>query len=217
MARLPNMPDQPPPPPTDTGSIPNPPDSNHYGSPSINVTSWDIADPKPPNPNDFWAAKAAEDVFHTAFWKMRDWGMPRFLAWTLGGIAGVSVGILAYTIAAGFWALVHIATPFAEFVIGTIGQARKEIDPRLPILGADILGELTGAEIDPGNFPTGKGFNDHLARVTALGSQLHNVLEKELAPAGTVDPAQGAQAARAFTGFNINFGIGSACIWRRGR
>jgi hypothetical protein len=206
------MPDQPPPPPSDTGSVPNPPPSDPYGAPSISVTSWDIADPHPPNPNDFWADKAAEDVFHTVYWKMRGFGMPKFLCWLVSGVAGVAVGIIAYIIAAGFWALVHIATPFAQFIIGTIGQARKEIDPQLPTLGADILGELTGAEIDPGHFPTGKGFSDHLARVTALGSQLHNVLEKELAPAGTVDPDQGAQAARAFTGFNINFGIGTAFI-----
>jgi hypothetical protein len=207
------MPDNPPPPPpTDSGSVPNPPDNNPYGAPTIKVETWDIADPHPPNQNDFWAAKAAEDTFHSAYWAMRGWGMPRWLAWALGGAAGVAVGIIAYVIAAGFWALTHIVEPFAEFVIGTIGQARKEIDPKLPTLGADILGELTGADVNPGNFPTGKGFSDHLARVTALGSQLHDVLEKELAPNGTVTPDQGAQAARAFTGFNINFGIGTAFI-----
>lgn len=207
------MPDQnPPPPPVDTSSIPNPPDSTPYGSPSIKVEATDFEEPNRPSEKDFWASKAAEEVYFTAYWFLVDHHIPRWIAWTVGGIAGVAVGILAYAIAAGFWALIHIATPFAQFVIGTIGQARKEIDPQLPTLGADILGELTGAEIDPGHFPTGKGFADHLARVTALGSELHNVLEKELAPSGTVDPDQGAQAARAFTGFNINFGIGTAFI-----
>src|SRR5216683_275275 len=125
------MPDQnPPPPPTDTGSIPNPPDSTPYGSPSIKVDATDYEEPQRPSENDFWAKKAAEDVYFTSYWFLVDHHIPRWIAWLIGGVAGVAVGLLAYAIAAGFWALVHIATPFAEFVIGTIGQARKEIDPR---------------------------------------------------------------------------------------
>lgn len=207
------MPDTNPPPPPDTGAgIPSPPDSTPYGSPTINVTATDYQDPPRPKPNDFWASQAAEETYYTAYWFLVDHHVPRWIAWLLGGVLGLLVGILAYVIAAGFWTLTRIGQPFAEFVVGTMSEARRQMDPRLPLLAADILGELTGADIQAGDFPTGKGFAGHLGRVQSIGNQLHTLLEEEFAPNGKIGADQGAQAAKAFTGFNINFGIGTAIM-----
>ena len=207
MADQPNNPPLP-----DEANIAAPPDSTPYGSPTINVQSTDYEDPPRPNQNDFWAAQAAEQVYYTAYWFLVDHHVPRWFAWLLSGVAGVAVGLFAYVIAAGFWTLTKIGEPFAEFVIGTMSEARKQLDPGLPRLAADILGELTGADIKPGDFPTGQGFAGHLARVQSVGGQLHTLLESEFAPDGAIGPDQGALAAKAFTGFNINFGIGTAIM-----
>lgn len=180
--------------------------------PPITVTVTDIADPKQVNPDDPWPEKAAEGAFSMAYWKMRGWGVPRFLAWLISGAAGVVIGIMGYAVAGILWAFKTTAPSVGLFFLKGIADMRKSVDPAIPEMAADILTELTGANIKAGDLPQGQSFADHLARVTATGSELHNLLEKEFAPNGVVSPDQGAQAARAFTGFNINFGIGTAMI-----
>jgi hypothetical protein len=202
MVGTPINPTEPPPPPT----------TNPDGTPLISVSVFDVADPKPVNPNDPWPDQAAEGAFLLAYWKMRGWGVPRWLAWTIGGAAGVAIGVMAYAVSAALWAFRSIAPSIGLFMLKAMADARKSIDPQIPQLAADVLSEMTGADIKAGDLPQGQGFADHLARVTAVGSELHDLLEKEFAPAGTISPDQGAQAARAFSGFNINFGIGTALI-----
>src|SRR5579864_5123984 len=108
------MAEQPPnPTPVDTGSVPDPPDSTPYGTPAITVDSTDYEEPNRPNNNDFWASQAAEQVYFTAYWFLRDHHVPRFVAWIAGGVAGVAVGLFAYVIAVGFWTLTKIGAPFA--------------------------------------------------------------------------------------------------------
>lgn len=199
-------------PPINPTEPPPPPTTNPDGSPLITVSVFDVADPKPVNPNDPWPDQAAEGAFLLAYWKMRGWGVPRWLAWTIGGTAGVAIGIMAYAVSAALWAFRSLAPSIGLFMLKAMADARKSIDPAIPQMAADVLSEMTGADIKASNLPQGQGFADHLARVTEVGSQLHNLLEQEFAPTGNISSDQGAQAARAFTGFNINFGIGTALI-----
>jgi len=142
----------------------------------------------------------------------RDLGCPVWLCWAIAVFVSAFILVGALLWSAIIWSFQAVGVPFGAAVIKGISDARKSIDPEMPALAADVLSELTGAEIEAKSLPTGQGFADHLARVTAIGSQLHDLLEKEFAPTGQINAAQGPQAARAFSGFNVNFGIGTAFI-----
>jgi hypothetical protein len=75
-----------------------------------------------------------------------------------------------------------------------------------------VLNELLGTEMEVGDLPVGKDFQDHVERARIIGDKLHKVLIQEFAPEGTLSPEQGEAGARRFTGFVVNFAVSTALL-----
>jgi hypothetical protein len=97
-------------------------------------------------------------------------------------------------------------------VLELLGETRKASAPELNKLTIATLNELFGVEFTEEDLPGAGDAGAALKRAQVLGNKVINQLEKQFAPDGKVSPEQGALAARAFSGFTINFSVVSAFI-----
>lgn len=108
--------------------------------------------------------------------------------------------------------LLQLTTPVATSLLRTIGEARKDSAGPINEVIVEAMGELLGVTLTADDVPTGGDLQSNAARARAIGGKLHEVLIAEFTPDGEVTPESGEKAARAFTGFNINFGVTTAFI-----
>lgn len=132
--------------------------------------------------------------------------------------AGIATGIGAVGAAIEPWmrtlatVLIQLMAPIATQVLKVIGEARTDAAGPINEVIVGSLSELLGVELSADNIPTGGDLAGNTARAQAIGAKLHEVLLAEFAPDGVVTPESAEKAARAFTGFNINFGVTTAFI-----
>lgn len=108
--------------------------------------------------------------------------------------------------------LIQLTAPVATTVLKSLGDARNDSAQPLNTVITQALSDLLGVDFEAGDVPVGGSLGANTARARAIGDKLHSVLLAEFAPDGEVTPESGERAARAFTGFNINFGVTSAFI-----
>jgi hypothetical protein len=112
--------------------------------------------------------------------------------------------------------VIYLFTLFAPKLVGLflkfLADLRAKMDPQVAELAVDVLNEMTGAEFSTQDLPTGQDPASHIDRASAVGGRLCALLEREFAPAGTIDPDQGTKAASTFVGFGINFAVANAMI-----
>jgi hypothetical protein len=134
-----------------------------------------------------------------------------FLSDKVGKSAGVySVANTAATVVLGV--IFTIGSQVAALFLETLGEVRNDNQGALNPVMAAALGDLLGVEISADNIPQGGGGANNIPRMRAIGGLLHDLLKSEFGGNGTPESVDGAAAARAFTGFNINFSAGSAII-----
>ncbi len=143
---------------------------------------------------------------------LRDVGLPPIVANAIaaffaaipaiiGGVIGIVVGAFA-----GVFAKVGAA------VLDVLSRTRREAAPELNTLLASTLSELFGVEITEQDIPPGGSPAENVIRAQVIGKKILTLLEGEFAPAGELNPEQGQNAARAFTGFTTQFTVTSAFI-----
>lgn len=156
----------------------------------------------------------AKQAAETAFQLVTEFGskahVPSPIKEFVGYVAAGGVLLTGIFYSAFLATVMFLAPEFAIGVLTLISDARNENPKELNAVATASLSELLGFELTSDDIPTGKGAAGTIARVNALGGKLHDQLIREFAPNGTVTPASGEQAARTFTGFNINFAVGSA-------
>lgn len=138
-------------------------------------------------------------------------------------IAQAKAAEIAHTMSSAFLAvepfvrgiadvLIQLTAPVATTVLKSLGDARNDSAQPLNVVITQALSDLLGVDFAPGDVPVGGSLAANTARARSIGDKLHSVLLAEFAPDGEVTPESGERAARAFTGFNVNFGVTSAFI-----
>jgi len=151
-------------------------------------------------------------VFDTVQGFLLEAGVPGFIVDPTAGIATALVMLVPALIAALVQGVLGLGTFFAVNVLELIGKVRTENAKDFNQVIAAAMSEMLGVEISADDLPSGQGPQAVLARVTVIGSKLHDLLIKEFAPTGVVTPESGQAGARAFTGFGINFAVATAFI-----
>jgi len=106
----------------------------------------------------------------------------------------------------------RIGSQVAALFLETLGEVRNDNASGLNSVIAAALGDLLGVEISADSIPQGGQGAANIPRMVAVGGLLHDLLGAEFGGAGTPDGVDGAKAARAFTGFNVNFSAGASII-----
>ncbi len=156
--------------------------------------------------------RRAEDAFDSIFAFLTCKGMNSYLAWLLAGLSTVPIGIAGIVAGLLLAPLAKLASLAGSTVLEALGEARKDAAPELNKLTIATLNELFGAEFNDADLPGAGDPKAALARARILGDKVLGLLEKEFVPAGELSPAQGQLAAKAFTGFSVNFAVVSSFI-----
>lgn len=139
-------------------------------------------------------------------------GVPTLFATTIAG----SLGGIAYFAIAGFGLivkiLVELATPLLLVFLNVLTKARTTTADAQAQISAAVLSEFLATDLQPSHVTPGKTADAALAVARDIGNLLHNRLEHEFAPNGTVTPDTGAVAARTFSGYAVNFGVQNALL-----
>lgn len=158
------------------------------------------------------ALDKADEVFGQVCAFMHDRGVPTFISNIVAGlVAGIVLigNILLGVLVAG---IVSLLLPVAQAIIRIIGTVRREGSPEFAALSAEVLSEMLGTEINAADIPQGTGPNSGVERARVIGGKLYDALIAEFTKGGAVSPETGEAAARAFTGFSVNFATASASI-----
>jgi hypothetical protein len=105
-----------------------------------------------------------------------------------------------------------LGTFFAVTVLTTIGKARTENADDFNQVIAASMSEFLGVEITSDDIPSGKGPGAMVARMRAIGDKLHDLLTTEFGGLEEITPQRGADNARAFSGYALNFAVSTAFI-----
>lgn len=153
-----------------------------------------------------------QKVFDAIDGFLREAGVPGVVSQPTAGVVTGIVMVVPALIAAFVQGILGLGTFFAVNILGIIGKARTENARDFNEVIAASMSELLGVEINPDDLPTGQGAAAMIARVQAIGGKLHDQLINEFVPSGQVSPESGEKAARAFTGYAINFAVATSFI-----
>jgi hypothetical protein len=130
----------------------------------------------------------------------------------IASVAAALVMVVAVVLTVALGIIFTIGSQVAAIFLETLGEVRNDNQGALNPVMAAALGDLLGVEIGADSIPQGGQGADNIPRMRAIGGLLHDLLKREFGGDGTPDSVDGAAAARAFTGFNINFSAGTAII-----
>lgn len=132
----------------------------------------------------------------------------RWLAGSFAMMAEVSLMIIGFFVGI----FVNIGTPLLTIMLKAVLQARQNTIPEQLEISSAVLSEFLGVEIEHDKLKPGQGPDASIRAANQIGGALHDRLEKEFAPSGTVTLASGAAAARTFSGYCVNFGVQNAML-----
>ena len=123
------------------------------------------------------------------------------------------VGIVLYIVVGLLIAiLVPIGVPLITLFMQQLLDIRKDTPQAQLELSAASLSEFLGVEIDPSLLAPGGGVANSLDVARKLGDALYTRLYTEFGIHMPSGPGPGERAARAFSGFAVNFGTQNAMI-----
>lgn len=157
---------------------------------------------------DFKAAKAICDNIHDVLDSlMKQWGVPDwFRPYVAGSVAGITfcisfivLMVLQVVMGLGAWA----GASFLE----VLGVAKKENADGINDLIAETANEMLGTDLTGKDLTSGSGGGSSMDQNKIVGDALIKIFEQGLGGLQPVSPEQGAENARKFAGFSINFAI----------
>jgi hypothetical protein len=124
--------------------------------------------------------------------------------------AVVLCAALIVTIALGI--VFRLGAQLAALFLTTLEEVRHANQDALnAAIGAGMT-DLLSVPIDGSDIPSGGDPAAQLERAKVIGQKLHTLLTTEFGGDNGPDGVNGTQAARAFTGFNINFNTSAAIL-----
>ncbi len=157
-------------------------------------------------------AKVADKTYDDVFVFVNCKAHSPFLAHVFAGLAATAIDILGWAAGLIIAPLAKLSATAGVSILELLGAARKDAAPSLNDLTVASLNEMFGAEFTAADLPTSGDPKAALARARVIGDKVLGLLEKEFAPAGELNPEQGQLAAKAFTGFSVNFAVVSSFI-----
>lgn len=132
----------------------------------------------------------------------------QFIANFVAGLV-LAGGVLSTAIIGGVFRVAPlIATAFLEF----LGTARKDNQDQFNEVIAAAMSDLFSVELSADDIPPGGDTAAQTERAAVIGGKFLDLLETEFTGGAGPGGIDGAKAARAMAGFNINFSVGSAFI-----
>lgn len=144
--------------------------------------------------------------------QMKELGVPvpiNYLAGAIGWLFGFAPAILGGVLGPVWLAIV---SPLIVAMLRSISEFRQNTPTELTNISASVLSEFLGTEITAAHVKPGKTGDASIAAAREIGAALHKRLTAEFAPGGKVTPESGEQAARIFSGFNVNFATQNALL-----
>lgn len=141
-----------------------------------------------------------------------DNNVPWWLATIIAGIPATIVLVFTVIIAVVVQGVTGLGSWVAVQVLTLISQVRRDNASDFNAVIGAALSEFLGVEISGDDLPAGSGPAGIDARVRAIGDKVHSLLMSEFQLSGPIEPATGADNARKFTGYGINFAVASAFV-----
>lgn len=159
-----------------------------------------------------FARQSADQTYDAILGFFGDKGRPGATANAIASAMAAVVMVVAVVLTVALGVIFTIGSQVAALFLETLGEVRNDNQSALNPVMAAALGDLLAIEIDAGSIPQGGQGASNIPRMRAIGGLLHDLLKSEFGGDGTPDSVDGEKAARAFTGFNINFSAGAAII-----
>lgn len=158
------------------------------------------------------AVDLGSDTFDAILQLCDERGVPHFIGVVIADLIAL-VPLYGALIFASVLALIKdIIVPTSVTMLQVLSQLRKDAAPQLAEVAGAVMGEFLGFEVTADKFSTAEGLAGNIQRAGVLGGALHDLLTAEFTKGGDVTPESGAQAARIFSGYNINFAAQNAII-----
>jgi hypothetical protein len=151
------------------------------------------------------AKQQATNLHDTLLSLFSEFGTPGFVAEMIASAAGGLFFIVALLILP----VMQIGIAIGSFVAGsfleTLDDAKQEQSENLNGLLADTINEMLGTKLSGSQLSGGSGTASDMANNQAIGDSILGIFESTFGGGGPVSPQQGADNARKFAGFGINF------------
>lgn len=160
---------------------------------------------------DFDSAKEISRQLHdTLAALLAEFGAPAFLreivSQSLAGlvfvVALVGLVSLQFVVAIGAW--------FGEAILDAIDTARQSNKEQVNELLASTVNEMLGTQFSGSEFAAGSQSGNSIEANKGLGDSLLQYFEEGFQATAPVSPDQGAENARKFAGFGVNFATSQA-------
>jgi len=187
---------------------PGPPPTGN-GLPTYQIATATIGPPD--TPTDF-PRQHFDKYFRDVYVSMNQYNLPDWVHALITGmiVAPIWGFLMAKDVALAV--LQVIVPPFATAALSVIDGLRKTMDTQFAEMAVVVLNELMGSDYAPSDIPVGSSMSDHLARADRVGGIFHNLLLQEFQGMSTLQPTDGVNAAKRFSGLVINFGTATGII-----
>jgi hypothetical protein len=155
---------------------------------------------------DFGAAQDTSNKIHdTLITLCTSWNMPRFVSDLVAGAAAVFVFVLAFIVLIVMQTVIAIGSWLAGAFLELLSTARDENKENINDLLAETVNEMLGTNLQGSELNSGTGGAASMAENQTIGSSILGIFEEGFGGGGPVSPQQGADNARKFAGFAVNF------------
>jgi hypothetical protein len=157
-------------------------------------------------PVDAAGLKALSDSIYRAGYKqLHDQGAPDWLAIPAAGLVSVAMMAIPAIFAAFANGLITVGSFFAVQFLGTIDNLKQTNKSDFNNVIAASTNELLGTDINGDQLTGGSGAGGSMEDNLALGKALIGIFEEAFGGLQPVTPQQGADNAKKFAGWAINF------------
>jgi len=159
-----------------------------------------------------FARKAADQTYDAVLGFFGDKNSRGATATVTATVFAALVLVLAVLVSVALGVIFRIGAQVAALFLETMEEARHDNQDALNTLIAASMSDLLSVPIDGSDIPSGGDAQQQLDRARVIGGKLHELLIQEFGGGGGPEGVNGEQAARAFTGFNINFSTSAAFL-----
>lgn len=159
-----------------------------------------------------FAKEAADQTYNAVLGYFGGKGQAGFVATKTATVVASLVLVVAVVVSVVLGVIFRIGTQVTALFLVTMGEARKENQDGLNSLIAGAMTDLLGVEVTGNDIPAGGNPQQQVERAVVIGGKLIDLLTQEFGGNAGPSGVDGAKAARAFTGFNINFSTSAALL-----
>ena len=157
---------------------------------------------------DFDSAKNIAVQLHDTIYSLTSsWSAPGWLSELVGSAFGGLAFIPSFLVLFVAQAVIAIGSWVATAFLELIETAREENKDSINELLAVTVNEMLGTNLDGGDLTSGSGQGASMDANQGIGDAILGIFEGAFGGGGPVSPDQGAENARKFAGFGVNFSV----------